>query len=78
MYYSSSYMLSSEIRLQHYLNRLGRGCDENGFKFSSTKTMCAHFCQLRKQHLNPQLYINGTQFPINGEAKFLVIYSTLS
>ena len=34
--------------------------------------MCVHFCQLRKQHLDPQLYLNDTQIPIIGEAKFLV------
>ena len=32
--------------------------------------MCVHFCQLRKQHLDPQLYLNGTQIPTIGEAKF--------
>ena len=32
---------SIERKLQHSLNRLGRWCDENGFKFSPTKTMCA-------------------------------------
>ena len=30
-----------------------------------------HFCQLQKQHLDPELYLNGTQIPIIGEAKFL-------
>ena len=48
IYYSSSHMPSIERKLQHSLNRLGRWCDENGFKFSPTKTMCVHFCQLRK------------------------------
>ena len=33
--------------------------------------MCVQFCQLRKQHLDPELYLNGTQIPIIGEAKFL-------
>ena len=33
--------------------------------------MCVHFCQLQKQHLDPELYLNGTQIPIIGEAKFL-------
>ena len=33
--------------------------------------MCVHFCQLRKQHLDPQLYLNGTQIPTIGEARFL-------
>ena len=32
--------------------------------------MCS-FCQLRKHHLDPQLYLNGTQIPTIGEAKFL-------
>ena len=41
--------------------------------FSANKTMCVHFCQLRKQHLDPQLYLNDTQIPIIGEAKILGI-----
>ena len=71
IYYSSSHMPSIERKLQQSLNRLGRWCDENGFKFSPTKTMHVHFWQLRKQHLDPQLYLNGTQILIIGEAKFL-------
>ena len=71
IYYSSSHMLSIERKLQHSLNRLCRWCDENGFKFSPTKTMCIHFCQLRKLHLDPKLYLNDTQIPIIVEAKFL-------
>ena len=71
IYYSSSHMPSIERKLQQSLNRLGRWCDENGFKFSPTKTMCVHFCQLRKHHLDPLLYLNGTQIPTIGEAKFL-------
>ena len=71
IYYSSGHMPSIERKLQQSLNRLGRWCDENGFKFSPTKTMCVHFCQLRKHHLDPQLYLNGTQIPTICEAKFL-------
>ena len=70
IYYSSNHMSSIERKLQS-LNRLGRWCDDNGFKCSPTKTMCVHFCQLRKQHLDPELYLNGTQIPIIGEAKCL-------
>ena len=73
IYYSSTHMLSIEWNLQQSLNRLGRWCDENGFKFSPTKTMCVHFCQLWKLHLYPELYLNGTQIPIIGEAKFLYL-----
>ena len=59
-------MPSIKRKLQHSLNRLGRWCDENGFKFSPF-----HFCQLRKHHLDPQLYLNSTHIPTIGEAKFL-------
>ena len=79
IYYSSSHMPSIERKLQQSLNRLGRWCDENGFKFSPTKTMCVHLCQLWKQHLDPELYLNGTQIPIFGEAKLLgLLFSKLS
>ena len=71
-------MPSIERKLQHSLNRLGRWCDENGFKFSPTKTMCVHFCQLQKQLLDPELYLNGTQIPIIGESKVLGLISKLS
>ena len=33
--------------------------------------MCLYFSQLRKQHLDPQIYLNDTQIPIIGEAKYL-------
>ena len=38
------------------------------------------FCQLRKQHLDPELYLYDTQILIIGEAKFLglLFYSKLS
>ena len=77
IYFSSSHMPSIERKLQHSLNILGRWCDENGLKFSPTKTMCVHFCQLRKHHLDPQLYLNGTQIPTIGEAKFLGLQNFL-
>ena len=73
IYYCSSHMPSIERKLQHSLNRLGRWCNENGFKFSPTKTMCVLLCQLRKQHLDPQLYLNGTQIPSIGESKFICL-----
>ena len=62
-------MPSIERKLQQSLNRLGRWCAENGFKFSPAKTMCFNFCQLRKQHLFPQLHLNGTEIPHIGSLK---------
>ena len=43
----------------------------NVFKFSKSKTQCVHFCQLRKLHDNPQLYLYGSLIPVVDEAKFL-------
>ena len=37
--------------------------------------MCVHFCQLWKQHLDLELYLNGTQIPIIGEAKFIGLFA---
>ena len=79
IYYSSSHMPSFERKLQQSLNSLGRWCDENGFKFSPIKTMCVHFCQLRKQHLDPELYLNGTHtFQSLVKLHFLVCCLTLN
>ena len=58
-------MPSIERMLQQPLNRLGRWCDENGFKLSPTKTMCVQLNTFRSTTLN------GTQIPIIGEVKFL-------
>ena len=43
----------------------------NDFKFSKSKTQCVHFCQLRKVHTDPELYLYGTLIPVVDEAKFL-------
>ena len=38
---------------------------------SMSKTQCAHFCQLRKVHNDPELYLYGSLIPVVDEAKFL-------
>ena len=40
---------------------------------SKSKTQCAHFCQLRKQHYDPVLHLYGSLIPIVEEPKFLGI-----
>ena len=42
--------------------------------------MCVHYCQLRKKHFNPQLYLNGTHILGIGKAKCigLIFNSKLS
>ena len=43
----------------------------NGFKFSKSKTQCVHFCQLRKVHNDPELYLYGSLIPVVEDFKFL-------
>jgi len=43
----------------------------NGFKFSSSKTGCMHFCRLRKPHPDPTLTLYGAAIPVVQEVKFL-------
>ena len=70
-------MPSIERKLQQSLNRLVDGVMRMVF---TNKTMCVHFCKLREQHLDRQLYLNGTQISTIGETKFLclIFYSKLS
>ena len=64
-------MNTIERQLQQCLNKLHDWTNENGFKFSTSKTQCVHFCQLRKLHNDPVLTLNGVQIPVVEEAKFL-------
>jgi len=59
-----------ERHRQQCLNKLYDWVETNGFKFSSTKTVCIHFCKLRKQHPDPCLFLNGSSIPVVDEAKF--------
>ena len=69
--YRSKNMNTIERQLQQCLNKLQTWTTENGFKFSSSKTQCVHFCQLRKLHNHPVLYLNNVQIPVVDESKFL-------
>lgn len=69
--YRSKQMRSIERRLQQGLNNLQRWADENGFKFSASKTVCMHFCNLRRLHQDPVLQLYNTNIPVVKETKFL-------
>jgi len=71
--YRSKHFHIIEWHLQQCLSKLPYWADTNGFKFSSSKTVCIHFCRLRKLHLEPQLFLNGTPIPVVKETKFLGI-----
>jgi len=69
--YRSKYTHIAERHLQQCLNKLQHWADTNGFKFSPSKTVCVHFCRLRKPHPDPVLTLNGTPIPVVEQTKFL-------
>ena len=69
--YRSKNMNTIERQLQLNLNKIQKCSTENGFKFSKSKTVCMHFCHLRKAHDDPILTLDGTRIPVVEENKFL-------
>ena len=69
--YRSKYIHIIERHLQRSLNMLSRWADTNGFKFSSSKTVCMQFCRLRNAHPNSDLKLKGTLIPVVERTKFL-------
>ena len=56
-----------------HLNRIEDWADNNGFKFSQSKTVCVHFCRRRGLHPDPYLVLYDNPIPVKKETKFLVI-----
>ena len=57
-------MNTIERQLQLNVNKIQKWATENGFKFSKSKTVCMHFCHLRKAHNDPVLTLDGTPIPV--------------
>ena len=68
--YRSKNMHTIERQLQQNLNNIQEWATRNGFKFSKSKTVCMHFCQLRKAHDDPVLTLDGQPIPVVEETKF--------
>ena len=60
-----------ERQLQQCLNKLQTWSEENGFKFSKSKTKCMHLCNLRGVQPDPELYLDKTKIVVVSEFKFL-------
>ena len=54
-----------------FLKKIEEWCTENGFKFSSSKTVCLHFHKKRGTLPNPDLYLYGNKIRVVRETKFL-------
>ena len=71
--YSSKNMVTIERNMQQCLNKIPKWTMKNGFKISSNKTKCMHFCQIHKMYNQPTLTLNGSEIPKNQQYKFLGI-----
>ena len=60
-----------ERTLQTSINAVHKWATENGFKFSSTKTVCIHFCNRRLSCPDPYLTLGPKHIPVVKEFKFL-------
>jgi len=57
--YHSKHVYIIERHLLRCLNKVQEWADTNGFKFSTTKTVCLHLCHLCKLHPDPQLSLSS-------------------
>ena len=64
-------MNNIERQLQLCLNKIEKWAMENGFKFSSSKTLGMHFCNKRGLHSDPELKLYNSSIKIVSETKFL-------
>ena len=67
-----------QIRDYHHLKsyKIERWSTKNGFKFSKSKTLCTHFCHLRKAYNDPVLTLDGTPIPVAEDINFKVLSLT--
>ncbi len=61
----------AERQLQTAIHRISKWCSENGFNISSEKTVCVHFCRLRKLHNDPELYFRQSPITVTDTVRFL-------
>ena len=54
-----------------FLKKIAEWCTENGFKFSSSKTVCVHFHKKRGTLPDPYLFLYGKKIKVVRETKFL-------
>ena len=71
--YSSKNMVTIERKMQQCINKILKWTMKNGFKISSNKTKCMHFCQIHEMHNQPTLTLNDSEIPITQQYKFLGI-----
>ena len=63
-----------ERHLQGCLDKLVTCADENGFKFSPTKTLWIHFCTKNGLQPEPNLKLYGQHLPVEEQVKFIGLF----
>ena len=69
--YRSRYLPTAERKIQLPLYNLQKWADENGLRFSSSKTVCIHFTSRPGLFPDPNLILNGHSNPVVDKTKFL-------
>jgi len=71
--YRSKSLVAIERQIQCSINSIQKWADENGFKFSKSKTVSVHLSQLHTVNVNadPDLKLYGASIQIVGEFQFL-------
>ena len=67
--YCSKNMVTIEKKIQQCINKISKWTMKNGFKISSNKTKCMHFCQIQKIYNKPTLTLNGSEILITQQYK---------
>ena len=70
-YTSKSKIDCTERHLQQQLNKIETWANQNGYKFSTSKTQVVHFCKRNKCIKTPELTLYKQKIPVKNEAKFL-------
>ena len=80
LYYRGTGINVIERQLQPCINGIHRWSVLNGLKFPKAKTICMHFCQLRRMYAEPELTIDGDPIKVVEETQFLglTFYTKLS
>ena len=74
IWYSASSARLMSRQLQLAVTRLERWSEENGLRFSASKTVAVHFCHRRCPDPDLRIRLNGQIIPTRSEAKFLGVW----
>ena len=73
MSYRAKSTRTCERQLQYCLHKIEKWCIENGFRFSTAKTVCVHFHRKRGILPEANLTLNGNKIRVVRETKFLLV-----